>query len=120
MGCGERMQSEWIVLSYEDDKSNKPVEDYIAGVNDPKEKALLLRVIKLLETLGPNIQGTNMDKLIEGSIRELRKGRHRVLYGRSGNAFVLLTAFLKSSQKTPPEQISIAKRRFEEYQKTHS
>ena len=58
-----------------------------------------------------------MDKLIEGSIRELRKDRHRILYGRHGTTYVLLTAFLKKTDKTPLEQINLAKKRFEEYQK---
>ena len=113
------MPLKWKIVFYEDDQGNHPVADYIKGVNDPKQKALLLQVINLLEDLGPDIQGTNMDKLIEGSIRELRKGRHRVLYGRVGNTFVLLAAFLKSSQKTPPEQKLIAQRRFDEYQNKH-
>jgi len=77
----------------------------------------LINVIQRLQLLGPDIQGTDMDKLIEGPLRELRKDRHRILYGRYGNHFVLLTAFMKKTDKTPPEQINLAKQRFEEHQR---
>ena len=60
-----------------------------------------------------------MDKLIEGSLRELRKDRHRILCGRHGDTFVLLTAFLKRTNDTPPKEIELAKRRFEAYQESN-
>ncbi len=109
------MPSRWIVEFYQDAEGNIPVQEYMFEGNDEKRVALLINVIQRLETLGPEIQGTDMDKLIEGSIRELRKDRHRILYGRDGNRFILLTAFMKKTDKTPPEQIALAQRRFEEH-----
>jgi len=58
-----------------------------------------------------------MDKHIDGPIRKLRKDRHRILYGRKESTFVLLSAFLKKSNKNPNEQIFLAKNRFEEHVK---
>jgi phage-related protein len=113
------MSSKWIVEFYKDADGREPVRDYILEGNDPKQTALLLNIIERLRELGPDLIGTNMDKHIDGPIRELRKNRHRVLYGREGNHYILLTAFLKMTQKTPPEQISLAKQRFEENKRTH-
>jgi phage-related protein len=120
MNAGENMPSKWIVESYVDKDSRKPVEDYIYEGNDEDVVALLINVIQRLQALGPDLQGTNMDKLIDGPIRELRKKRHRILYGRVGNRFVLLSAFMKKTDKTPPEQISLAKSRFEDYKRKNS
>jgi phage-related protein len=108
---GDIMPSKWTVLFYQDIDGSIPVQVYMFEGNDEKRVALLINVIQRLEALGLEIQGTNMDKLIEGSIRELRKDRHRIIYGRNGNTFILLTAFMKKSDKTPPEQIEIAKTR---------
>lgn len=108
------MPSKWKIEFYQDANGQKPVEKYIKEKDD-KTISLLILLIQRLESLGPDIQGTNMDKLIEGPIRELRKDRHRILYGRHGNTFVVLTAFLKETQKTPPEQIELAKQRFAEH-----
>ena len=113
------MPSRWKVEFYADAEGHIPVQDYIFEGNDETRVALLMNVMMRLQELGPEIQGTNMDKLIEGPIRELRKDRHRILYGRDGNLFVLLTAFMKKTDKTPPEQIALAKQRFEEYLRKH-
>jgi len=37
------------------------------------------------------------------------------LYGRDGDKYVLLCAFMKRTQKTPAEQIELAHKRFGEY-----
>lgn len=113
------MPSKWKVEFYEDAEGYNPVQEYIFEGNDEKHVALLINVLQRLQVLGPDLQGTDMDKLIAGPIRELRKDRHRILYRRHGNTFVLLSAFLKRTDKTPLEQINLAKQRFEEYLKTH-
>ena len=111
-------KSIWIVVFYEDEIGNKPVKEYLTSITNEKEKATLLNVITMLQQYGPAIQSTKMDKIIDGSIRELRKGRHRILYGRHGNIFVLLTAFLKRTDKTPPDEIKLANERFTRYSKS--
>lgn len=113
------MPSKWRVEFYQDAEGHNPVQEYILAGNDEKRIALLINVIQRLQALGTDIQGTDMDKLIEGPIRELRKDRHRILYGRHGSCFVLLAAFMKKTDKTPPEQIALARQRFEEYLSRH-
>lgn len=109
------MPRQWSIVFYQDAEGRTPVQDYMFEGNDEGRVALLINVMQRLQALGPDLQGTNMDKLIEGSIRELRKDRHRILYGRDGNCFVLLSAFMKRTTKTPPEEIDLARQRFEAY-----
>ena len=104
----------WNVEIYHEGIEENSVESYFANL--PKnENAQILQVIKLLQTLGTELQGTDMDKLIEGPLRELRKGRHRIIYGREGRNFVLLVAFLKRTKKTPKSMIILAEQRFKAY-----
>jgi len=109
------MPSNYYVVFYQDADGRMPVQEYIIEGNDKKKEALLIAVIQRLEVLGPDLRATNMDKHIDGPIGELRKGRHRILYGRDGDEYILLNAFLKRTQKTPPEQIELAKKRFTEH-----
>jgi len=104
----------WNVEIYPYGMESNSVKKYFSSLPS-NENAQLLQLIKSLQELGPDLQGTDMDKLIEGSLRELRKGRHRILYGREGNNFVLLVAFMKRTQKTPKGMISLAQERFASY-----
>lgn len=106
----------WKVVFFEEEDGSEPVKEYIRSIKREKERAVLIRTIELLQNIGPEIQGTNMDKLIDGSIRELRKDRHRILYGRLSETFILLTAFLKRTDETPAKEIELAKERFRAYQ----
>lgn len=56
-----------------------------------------------------------MAKHIDGPIFELRKDRHRILYCQDGPRFVLLSAFLKRTQKTPLVEIEQAHKLYKEY-----
>lgn len=113
-------EQEWIVEYYTDRNGFSPVKDYIRKLTDPKQVAVVMKAIMRLKALGTEIQQTKMDKFIEDSIRELRKDRHRVLYGRIGNVFVLLTAFLKETDQTPESEKQLARTRFQDYKDKHS
>lgn len=106
--------SSWTVEIFPEGMDSHSIPEYFSTLTE-KDIALLLHLIEQLEELGPDIQGTNMDKLITGSIRELRKDSHRILYGREGRNFTLLVAFRKDSRKTPERFITLALGRFEEY-----
>jgi phage-related protein len=106
--------SKWIVDIYEEENGEGTLAQYFGQI-PAKDRASLLRVIGLLEANGPEIHNTRMDKLIEGSLRELRKNRHRIIYGRDGNHFILFVAFLKKTKKTPEKYIDLAKVRFAQY-----
>lgn len=104
----------WIVEFYPEEDDSVP--NYIDNLPE-KEQAQILQVIGQLQELGPLIQGTKLDKLIDGSFRELRKNRHRIIYCRDNKRFILLVAFLKTTDRTPIKFIDMAKKRFKEYQK---
>jgi phage-related protein len=108
------MSSKWKVEFYREADGDEPVKTYLNSIVK-KDRAILLATIDRLRRLGPEIQGTKMDGLIEWSIRELRKDRHRILYGRDGDTFALLSAFLKRTPKTPLEEKNLAKNRFQQY-----
>jgi phage-related protein len=104
----------WIVEIYEDENGDCPLTEYFNHILE-KDRASLLQVIGLLEANGPEIQNSKMDRLIEGSFRELRKKRHRIIYVRDGNHYILLVPFYKTTQKTPQKYINLAKARFSQY-----
>lgn len=105
---------QWTVEFFPETDEDQAVPGYLENL-PPKELAQVLQVINMLQELGPGIQQTKMDKLIEGAYRELRKNRHRIIYRRIGNQFILLVAFLKDSDRTPIKYIEMAKKRYEEY-----
>ena len=112
-------KQKWGVDFFEEEDGSQPVKKYILDGHSEKDIAVIMNVLVSLQNLGPDIQGTDMDDRIDGHIRELRKGRHRILYAQVGNSFVLLTAFIKKTQKTPIEQIELAKKRLKIYQHKH-
>lgn len=108
------MPIKWTVECYKDKYGREPVLDYIGEGNNKQRIATLINVIQMLMVYGTAIYDTEMEKGLTDSIRELRKDRHRILYGKIGNRYILLTAFLKRTQKTPPEEIELAERRLAE------
>jgi phage-related protein len=102
---------------FRDRKGKIPVQDYLFGITDEKEFIQAIQVIQRLAVIGQAILDTDMAKHIERPIYELRPARHRIMYMQDGDHFVLLSAFLKKTQKTPPSEIEIAKRNYAEYKK---
>lgn len=86
-----------------------------------KDLGKVLRTIGLLEELGMDLREPNA-KHLEGPIWELRvrfsTNVHRILYFvQNQNTVVLLHGFTKKSNKTPPEEFAIAKKRLAEFRK---
>ena len=105
----------WRVLYYEDETGHESVADEIASFPN-KAQAKILRFIDLLEEEGPIRLGGQYTSHIEGDVWELRidfgSDRFRVLYFTVEDcAVLLLRAFHKKSQKTPPSEIATAVRR---------
>ena len=106
----------WTVVLYEDENGSKPVFDYIfQNGHNEKDIAVMMAAIQRLEVVGPDLEDTQMAIALDDTIWELRKNRHRIMIARCGRTFVLLTAFLKRTQKTPPEQLALAHSRFERW-----
>lgn len=105
----------WKIYLYSDENQNLPVANYITSFTNETEVAIMLQVINSLSKVGFSLLQTNMCKKINENIYELRKDRHRILFARIDNSFILLSAFLKKTQKTPREEIILAETRFQDY-----
>jgi len=109
--------SVWSLVYYETAAGRYPVKDYIADL-EPEERARVTFDLELLESFGLGL-GAPYVRSIRGKLRELRtRGRiqHRLLYfAVSGKRLVLLHAFAKKSEKTPPAEIDTAMRRMADY-----
>lgn len=114
------MRKPWEIAFYEEEDGSRPVFEYIfqRGHNE-KDIAVMVAVLQRLEYVGPDLEDTQMAIALDDTIWELRKDRHRIMFARCGRVFVLLTAFLKSTQKTPPDQIALAHRRFDRWLGLH-
>jgi len=112
------MVKRFAVGFFVDRKGNIPVRDYLFDGTNEKDISVLINVIQRLAFIGQAILDTNMADHIEGPIYELRKDRHRILYAQDGERFVLFSAFIKKTQKTPPEEIRRAQRYYQEYLET--
>ena len=68
-----------------------------------------------LEELGTRV-GEPVTKHLKGEIWELRPLRNRILYAYYENdTFIILHHFIKTTNKTPKQELEQAKRNLEEY-----
>lgn len=103
-----------IALFIGEDDSN-PIFDYIYDEKNDKDLIVIINVIQRLARSGQELLDTEMAKPLGDHIFELRKDRHRITYMQDKERFILLSAFLKKTQKTPREEIILALERYEEY-----
>ena len=99
---------EYEVKFYVDSRGYSQVFDYIENLSD-KEKAKVLKYVEFLRE-HDGVLDEPYSKHITGKIRELRidfsTNRHRVFYFTFINKnIILLSAFLKKTQKTPVSEI---------------
>jgi phage-related protein len=86
---------------------------------DKRDLVKTVAAIRLLEEYG-NMIPRSMSKKLTGDIFELRitgdKKEIRILYAfRAGRIILLLSCFVKKTQKTPLNEIATAKARLKEY-----
>ena len=112
------MRRKYSVALFIDHQGNIPVIEYLFDQKNEKDLSVLIHVIQRLAFVGQDLLDTKMAKPIEGSLFELRKDRHRIFYTKFGQRFVLLSAFLKNTQKTPQREIQIAMDYYQEYTET--
>ena len=105
-----------VALFIGQDDSN-PVFDYIYDDKNDKDLISIIKVVQRLGRVGQNLLDTDMAKPLGDHIFELRKDRHRITYVQDKERFILLSAFLKKTQKTPTEEIALALKRHEEYRR---
>lgn len=110
---------------YEDKNGKSEIKEYIKKLSDKKSlnkdyKIRFTKIISYIDLLSRN--GLQLTapyiKKIDKEIWELRPLRERILFASLyNNKFVLLSVFMKQSQKTPKREIDKANRLLEDYKK---
>jgi len=108
---------------YQDKNGKSEIKEYIKNLQKNKNKDSnikfnkIIEYIKLLKENGLNL-GSQYIKHLDEEIWQLRPIRDRILFAYYGdNKFVLLSVFLKRTQKTPKREIEKAKKMLEDYKK---
>lgn len=108
---------------YENLNGRSEIKEYILSFkkNNGKESRIkfkkIIAYIRMLKEEGLSL-GEPYIKHIDDNIWELRPLRDRILFAcYSNNKIVLLTIFMKKTQKTPKKEIERAKKFFLEYKK---
>ena len=110
-------------VEYYDKKDGSvPAEEFILSLNE-KKQAKVFHELELLEYFGNELREPHSKPLGDG-IFELRikfaSDITRVLYFfYVGKKIILTNGFVKKTQKTPPEQIAIAKKYRSDYLDRH-
>ena len=106
--------SKWTIIYYETIEGVEVVESEMKSFG-PKIFARILRTVDMLEEFGLELAGDYV-KHVREKIWELRVSKYRVLYfAFAGKRFILLRAFMKTTDKTPRGEIKIAEERMEDY-----
>jgi phage-related protein len=99
----------------------EPVAQFIEAL-PPKRRAKIYAVIaEHLNGQSPDAPPPEhpISSQLEGELRELRirfaNTRYRILYQRSGNLIVLLTALEKNTDAVPRKQLTVAKSRMADF-----
>ncbi len=108
----------FIVEFYETEDGKKPVEEFLDSLNE-KMAAKMVGLMELLEEKGNELRMPYSEALGDG-IFELRckQGTDitRALYFfYYGGKIIITNGFTKKTQKTPPNEIKIAKQRREDW-----
>ena len=109
------------VLFYKDKNGREPLKEYFLELSLKQDKDSRINLNKIRDYIKMlRIHGTRAGepyvKHLKGEIWELRPLRNRILFfGYDGETIVLLSHFIKKTQKTPRREIEKAERRMEEY-----
>lgn len=109
------------VIFYKDENGKSEVEEYLLNLKQKKDKESRIKLNKIiaylnmLEKQGKNI-GEPYIKHLEDEIWELRPLRDRILFAYwKNNKFIILSIFMKKTQKTPKKEIEKAKKNLKEF-----
>ena len=100
---------------YRDANGNQPVKEYLDQLEEKsmKSKDARIKYNKIDQYIGILMPYV---KHLDGEIWELRPLRDRILFfAWDGNSFILLSHFMKSTQKTPKREIEKARRLMEDF-----
>jgi phage-related protein len=112
----------WEIKLYKKTNGEYPVLDYILALS-PKQRAKIEKGIDLLELHGISlpypykrkIRGVKYKDLWELRIKSGRSQLRIIYFLCKQNIFVLVSAFCKKRNKTPRNELEIAKNRMVEY-----
>lgn len=113
----------YAIEFYTDSKGRKPVKEYIvalAGKNDKDSRIRFDKINDYLEALAEHgaTLGEPYMKKLDKEIWELRPSSDRILFAAwTGRSFLLISHFVKKTQKTPSREIEKAKRLLKDYRK---
>jgi phage-related protein len=116
------------VITYKDRAGNDEVAEYIQELNakmaankDAKVKyAKILRYIDRLRTYGVAIGEPTVKHIQNTELWELRPTTDRIFFAYwKDDVFVLLSHFVKKTQKTPPREIERAERNMRDFIERH-
>jgi phage-related protein len=100
------------VLFFRTGQGNEPVREWLRSLS-PEEKRIIGEDIKTVQFGWP--LGMPLVRKLEPGIWEVRSrlpsGIARVLFTVDQNIMVLLHGFIKKSQKTPPDDLRLARKR---------
>ena len=99
---------------YEDQKGNRPVQEFIDNLTNRTEINQIAVHMRELKSQGYRLQRPMSAPLGEG-IHELRSGPNRILYGFNQGIAVLLHALRKKTRETPSRDIDIAVKHMQEW-----
>ena len=108
---------------YEDKNGKSELYEYLLQLQRKSSKDSNIKFKKIVSYIDNlKIYGLSLGepyiKHIENEIWELRPLRDRILFASwCNNKFVLLSIFMKQTQKTPKREIEKAKRLLEDYKK---
>lgn len=111
----------YSIKFYRDKNGNEPLKEYLKELGNKTDKNSRINInkirdyIKALSEYGTNA-GEPYIKHLDGEIWELRPLRNRILFfAYDGKQFVLLSYFIKKTQKTPKKEIEKAKKLMNDY-----
>lgn len=104
--------------AYKTAAGRRPVEEFIDGLSDSDAAAVLAGMQEVRDV------GLRAARHLDGDIWEVRVDGDRVIYrvlfaeeGSRGRILLALEAFNKKTQKTPPQAITLAKRRLADWRR---
>jgi len=113
MPMSEQPSSPWRVVFYKGSRGRSPIAEYL-NLLPVAEQAAAEETFRLLREFGLSL-GMPHAKHVSGKLWELRPGANRFFYfAYIGRRFVILHAYRKQSQKTPPQELALAERRLAE------
>jgi phage-related protein len=103
----------WEIRLYVDNRRRKPVEEFIEQLPE-EDRAKVRAAIEFLAEVGNGLREPQSKSMGQG-LFELRVKSRRIFYCfQPSRIIVLLHAFTKKTQKTPPGQLAIGYKRMEE------